>query len=88
MVTAEAWKPEYTARAQEIWAEYERQHDLSGLAGYTAGIDPVGGKVWIGESAVEVAEQVEAEGIQSQVYLVRVGFDYYVRKGRACSSAA
>lgn len=76
------WKPEYTSRAEEIWEEYQRQHDLSEQRGKVAAIDPATGRVWIGEAGVDVAEQMEAEGIGAPVYLVRIGFPSYVRKGR------
>jgi len=77
-----AWKPEYTARAEQIWDEYQRQHDLSEQRGKVAAIDPITGRIWIGEAGVDVAQQMETEGIDTPVYLVRVGFPSYVRKGR------
>src|SRR3954470_5884163 len=76
------WKPEYTARAEAIWQEYQRQHDLSQQIGQVAAIDPESGRVWVAESGVDVARQMESEGVDTPVYLVRVGFDHYVRKGR------
>jgi hypothetical protein len=76
------WKPEYTSRAQEIWEEYQRHHDLSGLTGQVAAIEPVSGRVWIAESGVDVADKVRADGFDAPVYLVRVGSSAYVRKGR------
>jgi hypothetical protein len=76
-----SWKPEYTERALRVWEEYENTHDLSGLRGKTAAIDPVSGQVWIGDSAVDIAEARASEGLSSPVYLVRVGYDHYVRKG-------
>ncbi|MBI3909645.1 MAG: hypothetical protein HY320_01770 [Armatimonadetes bacterium] len=81
-MSASTWMPADTERARQIWAEYQKQHDTIPLIGQTAGIDPVSGRVWIGESAVDIAEQMEAKGIRTPVYLVRVGFDYYVRKGQ------
>jgi hypothetical protein len=81
MVTSTC-KPEHSARAREIWDEYQRRHDLSGQMGKVAAIDPVSGRVWIGASGVDVADRMAAEGIETPVYLVRVGSDAYVRKGR------
>lgn len=81
-MSATTWTAEDTARALQIWAEYKKQHDLSAFIGQTAGIDPVGARVWIGETAVDVARQMEAEGVHAPVYLIRVGFDYFMRKGR------
>ena len=69
-------------RAKQIWAEYQKQHDVSDRLGQAVGIDPVSGRVWFGESGIEIREQMDAEGTVAPVYLVRVGYDYYVRKGR------
>lgn len=71
-----------TARAQEIWDEYVRSHDLSELKGKVAAVDPAGGGVWIGDSGVAVADKMHADGVHSPVWLVRIGSDYFVRKGR------
>jgi hypothetical protein len=51
------------------------------LIGQTAGIDPVSGRIWFGESATDIWQQMEAEGIDVPLYYTRVGSDYYVRKG-------
>jgi hypothetical protein len=69
------------ARAQQIWAEYQKTHDVSDRIGQTAAIDPVSGRIWFGESALAIRKQMEAEGIHVLTYLVRVGKDYYYRKG-------
>ena len=69
------------ARAQAIWAEYQRQHDVSDRKGQDVGIDPVSGRVWFGERAIDIARQMRAEGIERPFYCVRVGHDYYGRKG-------
>jgi hypothetical protein len=45
------------------------------------GIDPASGRVWIGEAATDIWKQQEAEGIDVPLYYVRIGSDYYVRKG-------
>jgi hypothetical protein len=69
------------ARAQAIWAEYQRHHDVSDRKGQAVGIDPVSGRVWFGERAVDIARQMRAEGIERPFYCVRVGYAYYGRKG-------
>ncbi len=69
------------ARAQQIWAEYQQHHDVSDRKGQAAGIDPFTGRVWFGESGLDIWRQLDAEGIDTPVFLVRVGFDYYYRKG-------
>lgn len=75
------WTPEDTARAEQFWAAYQREHDLSGLTGQTAGIDPVSGRVWIGESIPDVVKKSAEEGITRPLLFVRIGYDYYYRKG-------
>ena len=75
------WSEADTARALELWAEYQRQNDLSDCMGQTAGVDPASGRIWFGESAKDIWRQMEAEGVDTPLYYVRVGCDYYVRKG-------
>jgi hypothetical protein len=75
------WTQADTSRALQIWAEYQKQRDVSGMKGQTAGIDPASGRVWFGESATDIWQQMEAEGIDIPLYYLRVGYDYYVRKG-------
>ena len=70
-----------TARAREIWAEYQRQHDVSDRMGQTVGIDPISGRIWFGRKALDIARQMRAEGIDRPFYCVRVGLDFYGRKG-------
>ena len=81
MATA-TWKPEYTTRAQQIWENYQRQHDLSDRQGKVVAIDPQSERVWIGNSGVDVAQQMQAEGVDAPVYLIRVGSDHFLQKGR------
>jgi len=81
MLTHESWSASDTARAQEIWAEYQKLHDVSTRKGQAAGIDPVSGRVWFGESDLDVKDQMLAEGIDIPFYCIRVGYDYYLRKG-------
>lgn len=69
-------------RAQAIWAEYQKHHDITPLIDQTAGIEPVSGKIWFGDSALDVYEKKVAEGCDAPMFVVRVGYDYYVRKGR------
>ncbi len=68
-------------RSLQIWDDYQKQHDLSARKGQPVGIDPVSGRVWFGESGLEIKRQMLAEGIDRPFYCVRVGFDYYLRKG-------
>ena len=68
-------------RAMQIWDDYQKQHDVSDRVGQTAGIDPVSGQVWIGSSISAVVRQMQAEGIDRGLYIARVGYPYYYRKG-------
>src|SRR5262245_13443289 len=81
MATEKRLTPAEIEDALAIWAEYQRQHDLSDRIGQAAGIDPSTGRVWFGERAGDIARQQEAEGISTPVFLVRVGSPGYVRKG-------
>jgi hypothetical protein len=81
-MTAPNGRPVDLERAKQIWAEYQKQHDVSDRVGQTAGIDPVSGRVWFGESALDIWQQKQAEGIDAPCYYVRVGKDYYLRKGK------
>lgn len=76
------WTERDTARARRFWAEYQRQHDISGQIGQTAGVDPTSGRIWFGASAKDIVVQMEAEGVATPLYFVRVGADHYLRKGR------
>jgi len=68
-------------RARAIWSDYCRSNDISALEGQTAGIEPVTGRIWFGESAIEVHDKMVADGVDMPFYAVRVGLDYYLRKG-------
>lgn len=75
------WTEAETERAIEVWNEYQRNNDLTRRKGQTAGIDPVSGRIWFGESAKDIWRQLEGKGIDAPLYYVRVGSDFYVRKG-------
>lgn len=70
-----------TARAAEIWADYQREHDVSKQIGQAVGIDPVSGRVWFGASAKDIVQRLDAEGIFVPLFFLRVGQDFYSRKG-------
>ena len=77
----DTWTAEDTAKAEAIWAEYQRTHDVTAWKEKTAGIDPDTGRVWFGERATDICRQLDAEGIRPQLYFVRVGYDWYQIKG-------
>ena len=70
-----------SVKAREIWAQYQRQNDVSDRIGQAVGVDPVSGRIWFGRKALEIAQQMRAEGIDRPFFCVRVGSDYYGRKG-------
>ena len=76
------WPGGYTARAIAIWEEYQKTHDVSALEGQAVGIEPVSGTVWFGESALDIADQMESQGRFAPFYCTLVGSDYYWIKGR------
>jgi len=77
----DTWTETDTQRAKQYWAEYQHQHEVSRRRGQTAGIDPASSRIWFGASAQEIVAQMEAEGVTTPLYFVRVGVDYYLRKG-------
>ncbi|HEY3320397.1 MAG TPA: hypothetical protein VGP72_08020 [Planctomycetota bacterium] len=75
------WTAQETEKAKATWAEYQKSHDVSAWKDQTAGIDPDSGRVWFGERASDIVKQLDAEGISALLYFVRVGYDWYERKG-------
>ena len=75
------WTEEKTTRARRIWQEYQQEHDVSGRHGQAVGIDPDSGRIWFGESARAIRDQLEAEKVDALLFFLRVGSDHYWRKG-------
>ena len=80
-MVARNWTEADTANACQFWQDYQAQNDVTSLTGKTAGIDPVTHKIWFGDSAAEIVEELERTGHSMPLYFVRVGFDHYLRKG-------
>jgi hypothetical protein len=80
-MTAANWTEADSTRAQQIWSEYQQHHDLPERIGQTAGIDPVSGAIWFGDSIQDVIAQRAADGSASPLFFVRVGSATYYRKG-------
>ena len=72
-MTVSDWTDADLNRAEEIWAEYRRHHDLSEKLGQTAGIDPASGRLWFGDSIQDVIAQRDANGIAGPLLFIRVG---------------
>ena len=81
VINRSRWTDAQLDRAEQVWAEYQKTHDVSDRTGQAVGIDPVSGRVWFGESALDISRQLDAEGLKVPLYVVRVGQDYYCRKG-------
>ena len=77
------WTESDSVKAKQIWLDYQRQHDLSGRIGQTAGIDPHSGRIWFGDSITDIVSQRDAEGLDSPLFFERVGSDaYFHKRGR------
>ena len=76
------WTEADSSKCKQIWAEYQKQHDITERIGQTAGIDPKSGKVWFGNSALEIVNKRETEGLTSPLFFQRVGYEAYLWKGR------
>ena len=76
-----AWTEADTAKANEVWADYQRGHDLSTRVGATVGIDPHTGRLWFGESIADIVAQRDADGLDEPLFFARVGSETYWRKG-------
>ena len=82
MNTTEAmWSETDTARACQLWENYQREHDVAARVGEAVGIDPSSGRVWFGDSAKDIVMRMEAQGLSAPLFFLRVGQDYYARKG-------
>jgi hypothetical protein len=72
-----SWSDADSSKAQQIWADYQKQHDVSGLSGQSVGIDPHSGGVWFGESAQDIVNQLSQQGALRPLLFLRVGKPYY-----------
>jgi len=75
------WTEAETDEAGRIWTDYQRQHDVSKQIGQAVGFNPVSGRVWLGESAKDIVRRLDAEGVCVPLFFLRVGQDFYARKG-------
>ena len=63
------WTEADSRNAKRIWAEYQKQHDITERIGQTAGIDPKSGRIWFGGSISEIVEHRRAQGMTSPLFL-------------------
>lgn len=74
--------PDFSERGKHAWSEYQREHEVESLRGHVAAVDPESGRVWIGEDSLDAVDKMNADGVDTPVWLVRVGYDYLYVKGR------
>lgn len=75
------WTKADSVKAKQIWAQYQRQHNVADRVGQTVGIDPRSGQIWFGESIRDIVLQRDAEDMKSPLFFERVGSETYLRKG-------
>ncbi len=80
-MTVSNWTAADSSRAQQIWSEYRQRNDVSDKEGQTAGIEPVSGSIWFGDSIQDVIAQRDAAGNEAPLFFVRIGSEAYYRKG-------
>lgn len=76
-----AWTLADTAKAKEIWADFQLRHDLTMHMGQTVGIDPHSGQLWFGESISDIVARRDIDGLEGPLFFARVGSETYWRKG-------
>ena len=75
------WEQADSCKAKQIWAEYQKQHNLSDRIGQTVGIDPKSRRIWFSSSIRDIVLQRNSEGLNSPLFFQRVGSETYFRKG-------
>lgn len=75
------WTKADSRKCKQIWAEYQEQYDITDHIGQTAGIDPKSGRIWFGDSALEIVKKRETESLTSPLFFERVGYEAYLWKG-------
>lgn len=81
MTETTPWTDADRQKAQAVWDEYQRQHDVSARRGQAVGIDPASGRVWFGAQGLDAINAARADGVTTPLLLLRVGYSYYQRKG-------
>lgn len=81
MIDPEKISDEDATLALQYWENYQKTHDVSALRGKAVGIDPHSGRVWFGDNAREVVQNARADGVTSSLLGLRVGENFYLRKG-------
>lgn len=69
-------------KAEKIWAEYERTHDLAANQDLAVGIDPETGEIHFGKTAKAITLRLMEEGRNKPLFFRWVKSPYYTRKVR------
>lgn len=75
------WTEDDTRKARAAWASYQQRHDVAGRIGQAVGVDPETGRVWFGANGLAAIDAARADGVTRPLFLLRVGCEYYQRKG-------
>ena len=62
------WTEADSRKCKRIWKKKKKQHDITERIGQTAGIDPKSGRIWFGDSALEIVKKRETEGLTSPLF--------------------
>lgn len=83
----EVFSPADLDRAQSIWDEYQRTHDVSGWNEQAVGVDPHTGEVFFGRTSGDILDRLRSDGRWRPLAFWRVGRPYYARERgtRRCS---
>lgn len=65
----------------QIWAEYQRTHEVPHNERVAVGIDPTTGDVFLGSSAKEITTRLVKEGRPRRLYFRWSNDPYYHHKG-------
>lgn len=72
-MTVAKWTETDSKSAEKVWLDYQQHHDVSAKVGQTAGIEPVSGCIWFGDSIQDVVAQRDAEGKSTRCFSCESG---------------
>ena len=52
------WTEDDSRKAKHLWTAYQKNHDITDQIGQTAGIDPKTERIWFGDSALRLSNNV------------------------------
>ena len=63
------WEQADSHEAKQIWAEYQKQHNLSDRIGQTVGIDPKSRRIWFGSSIRDIVLHRTSDRLEFSAFL-------------------